>query len=375
MIHLHDIRYVRIGTNDMDHAVSFATRVLGLELGDRDAGGSYMRSDDRDHTLVYLPAPAHDHTVGFEVPDMAPKPSPARVKFRLDGPVPAVAEILASDKLSDISGALIDPNASKGTISAVVNLGLPIKRELTKADTTYTVTADLGGFAADRIVMNQKLESNALKIVANNAGYQVKGDVKINGQPASLDYRKPNDGDADIKVQATLDDASRARLGFDLGPAVSGAVPIKLIGKIGVERRLYTSGERKAMLDPFLPENPDDVERLKKLQGEIHQDFIALVKERRGAKLAGPENDLFSGEYWTGRRALELGLVDAIGNLRGVLRERFGDKVTTPLIVTERGFLGRRLFRSGFGATPPAGFAEDLISALEARAIWARYGL
>jgi 2,3-dihydroxy-p-cumate/2,3-dihydroxybenzoate 3,4-dioxygenase len=71
MIHLHDIRYVRIGTNDMDHAVSFATRVLGLELGDRDAGGAYMRSDDRDHTLVYLPAPAHDHTVGFEVPDMA----------------------------------------------------------------------------------------------------------------------------------------------------------------------------------------------------------------------------------------------------------------------------------------------------------------
>ncbi len=153
----------------------------------------------------------------FEVPDMAPKPSPARVKFRLDGPVPAVAEILASDKLSDISGTLIDPNASKGTISAVVNLGLPIKRELTKADTTYTVTADLGGFAADRVVMNQKLESNALKIVANNAGYQVKGDVKINGQPASLDYRKPNEGDADIKLQATLDEASRARLGFDLG--------------------------------------------------------------------------------------------------------------------------------------------------------------
>jgi 2,3-dihydroxy-p-cumate/2,3-dihydroxybenzoate 3,4-dioxygenase len=71
MIHLHDIRYVRVGTNDMDHAVSFATRVLGLELGDRDGGGAYMRSDDRDHTLVYLPAPAHDHTIGFEVPDMA----------------------------------------------------------------------------------------------------------------------------------------------------------------------------------------------------------------------------------------------------------------------------------------------------------------
>src|SRR5258707_11935792 len=85
--------------------------------------------------------------------------------------------------------------------------------------------------------MNQKLEANALKVVANNAGYQVKGDVKINGQPASLDYRKPNDGDADIKLQATLDDTSRARLGLDLGPAVSGALPLKLTGKIGGSHR------------------------------------------------------------------------------------------------------------------------------------------
>ena len=169
----------------------------------------------------------------FEVPDMAPKPAPARVKFRIDGPVPAAAEILALDRLSEFSGTLVDPNSSKGTVSAMVTLGLPIKRELTKADTTYAITADLGGFAADRLVMNQKLEANALKVIANNGGYQVKGDVKINGQAASMDYRKPIEGDADIKLQATLDDASRARLGIDLGPAVSGAVPIKLIGKIG----------------------------------------------------------------------------------------------------------------------------------------------
>ena len=116
----------------------------------------------------------------------------------------------------------------------------------------------------------------------------------------------------------------------------------KLIAKLGIERRLYTSGEHKAMLDPFLPENPDDVERLKKLQREIHDDFIALVKSRRGGKLNGPENDLFSGEYWTGRRALELGLVDGIGDLRGVLRERFGDKVVTPS--------GQRRTRPGWAA-------------------------
>ena len=131
----------------------------------------------------------------------------------------------------------VDPNASKGTVSAIVTLGMPVKGALTKADTTYSVTADLGGVSIDKLVMNQKLEANTLKVVANNSGYQVKGDVKINGQPASLDYRKPNEGDADIKLSATLDDASRARLGLDLGPAVSGAIPIKLIGKIGDTRQ------------------------------------------------------------------------------------------------------------------------------------------
>jgi hypothetical protein len=190
----------------------------------------------------------------FEVPDMAPKPSPARIKFRIDGPVPAAAEILASDRLSDISGTLIDPNSSKGTVSAVITLGLPVKGSLTKADTTYTVSADLNGFAADKLMMNQKLEANALKVTANNAGYQVRGDVKINGQAASLDYRKPSEGDADIKLLATLDDASRARLGLDLGPAVSGAVPIKLSGKVGGDSRMGIEADLTALkLDNILP--------------------------------------------------------------------------------------------------------------------------
>ncbi len=149
----------------------------------------------------------------------------------------------------------------------------------------------------------------------------------------------------------------------------------KLIAKIGVERRLYTSGEHKAMLDPFLPEDPSDVERLKTLQREIHEDFIALVKSRRADKLGGSDETLFSGEYWTGRRALGFGLVDAIGDLRSTLRERFGDKVYTPLVTADRGLLGRRVFGVGTGGFLQAGLAEDMISALEARAIWARYGL
>jgi hypothetical protein len=151
----------------------------------------------------------------------------------VDCPVPAAAEILASDRISDLSGTLVDPNASKGTVAATITLAMPVTGSMTKADTVYTVIGDLSGFAADKLVMNQKLEANALKVLANNAGYQVKGDVKINGQAASLDYRKPSEGDADIRLQATLDDASRARLGIDLGSAVSGSIPIKVVGKIG----------------------------------------------------------------------------------------------------------------------------------------------
>jgi serine protease SohB len=149
----------------------------------------------------------------------------------------------------------------------------------------------------------------------------------------------------------------------------------KAIAKLGIERRLYTSGDHKAMLDPFLPENPGDVERLKNLQREIHDDFIALVKSRRSDKLRGAESDLFSGEYWTGRKALDLGLVDALGDLRSTLRQRFGDKVRTPLISAERSLFGRRVFGVARGELMPPGLAEDLISALEARALWARYGL
>src|SRR5579863_1474509 len=190
----------------------------------------------------------------FEIADMAPKPVQSKVKFRIDGPVPAAAEILSSDKLSDLAVTLIDPNASKGTISAVVNLALPIKHEIARAEVNYTVSADLGGFAADRLMMNQKVEANGLKVVANNQGYQVKGDVKINGQAASLDYRKQNDGDADIKLTATLDEASRARFGFDLGPAVSGSMPVKLSGKIGGDTRLGIDADLTALkLDNVLP--------------------------------------------------------------------------------------------------------------------------
>jgi signal peptide peptidase SppA len=155
----------------------------------------------------------------------------------------------------------------------------------------------------------------------------------------------------------------------------------ELIRKIGVERRLYTAGEHKAMLDPFLPEDPDDVARLKAIQREIHTIFIALVKQSRSARLKGADDVLFSGEYWAGDSAVSLGLADGIGDLRSTLRARYGEKVLTPVIAPATGMLAGLLGRrspgagslaalDGIGALP-----DQLISALETRAIWAKFGL
>jgi signal peptide peptidase SppA len=151
----------------------------------------------------------------------------------------------------------------------------------------------------------------------------------------------------------------------------------KLLDKLGVERRLYTSGERKVMLDPFLPEKPDDVKRLKAIQKDIHGHFIALVKERRGAKLQGGDKTLFSGEFWTAQAAIDLGLADSIGDIRSTLRMRYGEKVHMPLIAAERSLFGRRLpgVRAFEALTRQNGLADDLISALETRALWSRFGL
>ena len=152
----------------------------------------------------------------------------------------------------------------------------------------------------------------------------------------------------------------------------------ELIKKIGVERRLYTAGAHKAMLDPFLPENPDDVSRLKALQREIHDIFIALVKGSRGARLKGADELLFTGEYWAGETSVSLGLADAIGDLRSTLRARYGEKVQTPLIAPSSGMLSGLLGRRSPGAISAwentANLPEEVISALESRAIWAKFG-
>ncbi len=151
----------------------------------------------------------------------------------------------------------------------------------------------------------------------------------------------------------------------------------KLMEKLGIERRLYTSGDNKVMLDPFQPEKPEDVKRIKAIQKDIHGHFIALVKERRGIKLKGTDKVLFSGEFWTAQTAVEFGLADSIGDIRSALRERYGDKVRTPLVSGDRSLFGRKV--AGVSLADAlgnrGGLADDLVSALEARALWSQYGL
>lgn len=150
-----------------------------------------------------------------------------------------------------------------------------------------------------------------------------------------------------------------------------------LLKRIGIERRLHTAGERKAMLDPFVQERADDVERLKTIQRDIHESFERIVRERRGAKLAAPEKELFSGEFWTGRRALELGLIDGIGDMRTIMRERFGERVKLRLVGEGRRWWWRRFgFTAGWREPPDAGdWVAGALATVEERLLWGRFGL
>jgi serine protease SohB len=148
----------------------------------------------------------------------------------------------------------------------------------------------------------------------------------------------------------------------------------ELLKKIGVERRVYTSGENKSVLDPFQPEKQSDIDHLKSLQQDVHQVFIGMVKARRGAKLAD-NPDLFSGLFWSGEKGLELGLVDGIGDMMAELKKRYGDKVEIEKIEASRGFLGRFISSEKSGMGVGAGLANGLIETAEERAWWSRYGL
>ncbi len=147
----------------------------------------------------------------------------------------------------------------------------------------------------------------------------------------------------------------------------------ELLKRFGVERRIHTAGDRKAMLDPFSEEDPKDVTRLKSLHKDIHQSFKEQVRERRGERLKGSEKALFNGDVWTGRQALELGLIDGLGELRHVLRQRYGEKLRLRPMESAKPWW-RRL-PIGTRLAGPEDWAAALLAAAEERALWSRYGL
>ena len=156
-----------------------------------------------------------------------------------------------------------------------------------------------------------------------------------------------------------------------IGVISAGFGFVEALRKLGVERRVHTSGESKSMLDPFQPEKPEDIDHLLNLQADVHDAFKTLVKSRRGAKLNGSDSELFSGAFWSGRQALAKGLIDGIGHVHGVLKDRFGEQVVIRAVSAPQGWGFRRL---GFGAAAPE-IAAAAIAAIETRALWARFGL
>ncbi len=167
-----------------------------------------------------------------------------------------------------------------------------------------------------------------------------------------------------------------------IGVVSSGFGFVEAIEKLGVERRVHTAGKRKALLDPFQPERKADVVHLKSIQGDIHKSFKDLVRDRREGRFHADEDELFSGEFWAGEKALEMGLIDGIGDLRAVIRSKYGENVQLRAVSQQKSWLKRRLSLGGsapgeraFLPAITSGLAEDALAAIEARALWSRFGL
>jgi hypothetical protein len=265
----------------------------------------------------------------FEVPDTHPKAPPAQARFRIDGPVPVALELLGMERLRGQAAIPMDAANSRGNFSGQVTVGLPITADPPPNSTQYTINLDVSGFAADKMVMGQKIEAQALKVSANSQGYQIKGDVRINGTPAALDYRKTNDNpDADVRVQATLDEAARARFGFATGSSLSGPVPVKIAGKI--------SDNKDARLTIDADLTPSKIESLLpgwvKPAGKTNRAVFTLVSREKSTRF---EDIVIDGSGANVRGTVEL---DAAGDLASAVFPVFalsdGDKTS---VKAERG--------------------------------------
>ena len=269
--------------------------------------------------------------------------------LRFTGPIGMVTPLRPGLALSSVAGAIEKAfNASKQpTVAVVVNSpgGSPVQSHL-----IFTRIRQLAAEKGKRVYV-------FCEDVAASGGYflALAGD-EIYADPSSI-----------------VGSIGVISAGFGLD---------KLIDRFGIQRRVHSSGKDKGALDPFQPERPEDVARLKELQRNVHDVFIGIVKERRAGKLTGPEEELFSGTFWSAAKALDYGLIDGIADLRGKMRALHGDRVRLRIIPLSPGGLLSRFRRlPGFGGGYDRGFAlgpalaDDLMSAIEARALWSRFGL
>ena len=173
--------------------------------------------------------------------------------------------------------------------------------------------------------------------------------------------------------------ADRNSIIGSIGVISSGFGFVESMQRLGVERRVYTAGEYKSLLDPFRPEDPEGVARLKTIMEECHGNFRAWVRERRGEHLKGEDADLFQGQVWTGSQARDIGLIDGIGHLHAVLKERFGEDLRLPLITKPKPWwqrrFGMRRTAPGVDLSEPRAWVDGALDSLEERTLWARFGL
>ncbi len=210
---------------------------------------------------IIEPAPGRRLSIAsgvFEVADTHLKPAPTRSVFRIDGTMAAAAALLASDGLRDNVNLALDPGSTRGTIAAQVTVNALLTKIKGGSAPTYEIAADLNNFAADKMLLGQKIEATLLKVTAGNDGYQVKGDAKINGVAANIDLRRQKgDTDSDLKMTATLDEAARRRIGLDFGSTVTGTFAVKATGRIGPSNkddRLNVEADLTALkIDNLLP--------------------------------------------------------------------------------------------------------------------------
>jgi hypothetical protein len=292
----------------------------------------------------------------FEVPNTRPKEPPANVSFRVDGSVPAAAELLSLDRLRDFSRVPFDPSSTKGTVSAQVQLGIPLRPDLPPGSTDYDITVDLANFSADKMLFGQKVEAQALRVTANNQLYEIKGDVKISGAPAQIDYRRlKGEADADVKLQATLDEAARTRFGLDVGHALTGPMPLKITGRVGQDDR---EGRFNVEADLTGTKIENLLPGWVKAQGRQARVAFAMVKQKTGGMRF--EDVLIDGHGVLAKGTVEL---DSDGDLQSanfpVFATSDGDKASVradrgadgALRVVVRGdvYDGRNFLKSAMG--------------------------